>query len=66
MYTQSDKRLTQEQPKNASATWLPYTLIDQVILAAESQADLPPRGISLRNELRTEIVNRLKRVHALS
>ncbi|KAH9950096.1 nucleoporin Nup120/160-domain-containing protein [Amylocystis lapponica] len=62
----SDARLAQEQPRTASATWLPYTLIDQVLLAAESQDDLSARGQGLSKELRGEIVNRIKRVQKYS
>jgi len=62
----SDAQLTQEQPKSASATWLPYTLIDQVLLAADSQEKISTRGELLRKELRTEIANRMKRVQKFS
>ncbi|KZT74501.1 hypothetical protein DAEQUDRAFT_195531 [Daedalea quercina L-15889] len=62
----SDARLAQEQPKTSAATWLPYTLIDQVLLAADSQEDLSSRGKGLQKELRTEITNRIKRVQKYS
>ncbi|OBZ71774.1 hypothetical protein A0H81_08206 [Grifola frondosa] len=62
----SDARLAQEQPKTASATWLPYTLIDQVLLAAESQSDLSAQGRALQIELRAELSNRVKRVQKYS
>ncbi|OSX60529.1 hypothetical protein POSPLADRAFT_1066767 [Postia placenta MAD-698-R-SB12] len=61
----SEACLAQEQLKTASATWLPYTLIDQVLLAADSQENLSPRGGELRKGLRTEIATRMKRVQKM-
>ncbi|TFK43307.1 nucleoporin Nup120/160-domain-containing protein [Crucibulum laeve] len=58
----SDARLAREPTKNASATWLPYTLIDQVLVAATAQ-DKPPSRLS---ELRMEVTNRMKRVQKFS
>ncbi|CAA7259487.1 unnamed protein product [Cyclocybe aegerita] len=58
----SDKQLTRETSKNASTSWLPYGLIDQVLVAADSQMN-PPSHLS---ELRTAINNRVKRVQKLS
>ncbi|GBE77402.1 hypothetical protein SCP_0102750 [Sparassis crispa] len=58
----SDAHLAQERPKAASVTWLPYTLIDQVLAAVDTQQGLPIGAQSLRKELRTEISNRIKRV----
>ncbi|KAI0334875.1 hypothetical protein GY45DRAFT_1317953 [Cubamyces sp. BRFM 1775] len=66
MMRRSDARLTDELSKTASATWLPYTLIDQVLVAADSQSDLSPRGRSLLSDLRAEIASRLKRVQKFS
>ncbi|KAI8984997.1 nucleoporin Nup120/160-domain-containing protein [Trametes punicea] len=66
MMRRSDARLTDELSKTASATWLPYTLIDQVLVAADSQPDLSPRGRGLLGELRTEIASRMKRVQKFS
>ena len=63
---QSDSRLTDELAKTAGATWLPYTLIDQVLVAADSQTDLSPRGRSVLGELRAEIASRMKRVQKFS
>lgn len=59
-------RLVHEQPRSAAATWLPYTLIDQVLLAAESQDDLSVRGQDLRKQLRAAISTRLKHVEKLT
>ncbi|CAL1702056.1 unnamed protein product [Somion occarium] len=58
----SDARLATEQPRGNFVTWLPYTLIDQVLLAADSQDDLSSRARSFVQELRAEIASRLKRV----
>ncbi|EGO01552.1 hypothetical protein SERLA73DRAFT_158827 [Serpula lacrymans var. lacrymans S7.3] len=58
----SDARLARDPPKTASSTWLPYTLIDQVLIAAASQNDLSSRGQALQRELQKEISNRVKRM----
>ena len=63
---QSDARLAQEQPKTSAATWLPYTLIDQLLMAAESQPGLSARGQALSKELRGTIMNRINRVQQYS
>ncbi|KAJ3536697.1 hypothetical protein NM688_g6802 [Phlebia brevispora] len=63
---QDDARLQQEQAAGPAATWLPYTLIDQVLVAAETQEDLTPRGETLQKELQTEVSNRIKRLQKLS
>ncbi|THH33738.1 hypothetical protein EUX98_g479 [Antrodiella citrinella] len=52
--------------RTASATWLPYTLIDQVMMAAETQSDLSTHGQTLRSQLRVELSNRLKRVQKMN
>jgi len=53
-----DAQLTRETPKNAASTWLPYTLIDQVLLAGMAQEPSPSR----LSELRMEVTNRVKRM----
>ncbi|KAJ7162628.1 nucleoporin Nup120/160-domain-containing protein [Mycena crocata] len=58
----ADARLSRDPAKHAASTWLPYTLIDQVLVAATA-LDSPPLGLS---QLRTEIGNRLKRMQKLS
>ena len=63
---QDDARLQQEQATGPASTWLPYTLIDQVLLAAQSQEDLSTRGQSLRKELQAEVASRIKRLQKLS
>ncbi|GLB33440.1 putative nucleoporin Nup120/160 [Lyophyllum shimeji] len=57
----SDSQLAREAPQNACATWLPYTLIDQVLKAA-AEATSTPRLSALRSEIAT----RVKRMHKLS
>jgi hypothetical protein len=53
-------------PEHAMATWLPYTLIDQVVEAAREQAVLSPRAQTLRTDLDTELSNHVKRMQKLS
>lgn len=60
---QSDARLAQDEPRKASATWLPYTLIDQVLLIAHE--DTLPRVQELQKRLRAHIANHIKRVEKL-
>jgi hypothetical protein len=48
------------------ATWLPYTLIDQVVEAARDQPTLSARAQTLRTELDTELANHVKRMQKLS
>jgi len=57
----SDAQLARDAPQNACATWLPYTLIDQVLIAAAQAASTPRLSA-----LRTEISNRVKRMQKLS
>ena len=66
LWTQSDSRLTDELAKTAAVTWLPYTLIDQVLVAAGGQTDLSPRARTLLESLRSEIASRTKRVQKYS
>ncbi|KAJ7762811.1 nucleoporin Nup120/160-domain-containing protein [Mycena maculata] len=58
----ADTRLSRDPAKHAASTWLPYTLIDQVLAAASAQ-DSPPAALS---QLRSEISNRPKRMQKLS
>ncbi|KAJ7781667.1 nucleoporin Nup120/160-domain-containing protein [Mycena metata] len=57
-----DASLSRDPAKHAASTWLPYTLIDQV-LAAATALDSPPLGLP---QLRSEIGNRLQRMHKFS
>lgn len=52
--------------KMPGVTWLPYTLIDQVLAASAAQDDLGARGQMLRKELQTEVSNRVKRTQKVS
>ncbi|KAF8211558.1 nucleoporin Nup120/160-domain-containing protein [Mycena galopus ATCC 62051] len=58
MIQKADARLSRDPAKHAASTWLPYTLIDQVLVAATA-LDSPPPGLS---QLRTELANRVKRM----
>ena len=55
---QDDLRLEREFSGGPAATWLPYTLIDQVLAAAGEGRTA--RRQALRSELQTEIASRLK------
>lgn len=57
-----EARLARDPPKNTSATWLPYAIIDQVIVAAAEQ-DVEPPHLSV---LRSEVASRMKRMQKLS
>ena len=63
---QADAKLPRSSLTMSSATWLPYTLIDQVLVAAAAQDDLTPHGQALRRELQTEVSNRVKRMQKVS
>ncbi|KAF7330785.1 hypothetical protein MVEN_02417700 [Mycena venus] len=58
MIQKADAHLSRDPARHAASTWLPYTLIDQVLVAATA-LDSPPLGLS---QLRTEIANRVKRM----
>ncbi len=58
----SDKQLGREATKEASASWLPYALIDQVLIAADTLMDAPANLA----QLRAAINNRVKRMQKLS
>lgn len=64
--TQADAALSRVQPRASCTSWLPYTLIDQVLVAAAAQNDLGARGQMLRRTLQTEISNRVKRMQKTS
>ena len=63
---QSDARLARDPPTCASATWLPYTLIDQVLAAAATHDDLSQRRKSLQSDLQKELAARVKRMQKMS
>ncbi|GAW08242.1 Nuclear pore complex protein [Lentinula edodes] len=50
----TESRLARETPRNAGSMWLPYTLIDQVLVSGIAQEPSPPR----LSELRMEVTNR--------
>ncbi|KAF8639895.1 hypothetical protein AX17_001147 [Amanita inopinata Kibby_2008] len=54
-------KLIRETPQNASSTWLPYTLLDQVLAASKSLEQPPPSVLKFEREL----LNHVKRVHKL-
>ncbi|TFY70144.1 hypothetical protein EVG20_g2860 [Dentipellis fragilis] len=54
----TDVELTQNPPQHAMATWLPYTLFDQLLLATAEQEGLSPRAQTLRREVQAEVSNR--------
>ncbi|KAF5393577.1 hypothetical protein D9757_000399 [Collybiopsis confluens] len=56
-----DGQLAREPPKNAASTWLPYTLIDQVLMIGMAQEPTPAR----LSELRMEVTSRVKRMQKL-
>ncbi|KAJ7283368.1 nucleoporin Nup120/160-domain-containing protein [Mycena rebaudengoi] len=58
----ADTRLSRDPVKHATSTWLPYTLIDQVLVAATALGS-PPAGLA---QLRSEIMNRPKKLEKLS
>ncbi|KAF5363323.1 hypothetical protein D9756_000589 [Leucocoprinus leucothites] len=51
MVHQEKVKLARESPKTAGATWLPYNLLDQVLVAAAEQPRPPIRLVELRTEL---------------
>jgi len=57
----SDTQLARDSPQNACSTWLPYTLIDQVLVAAVETPSTPRLSA-----LRSEISDRTKRMEKLS
>ncbi|THG99568.1 hypothetical protein EW026_g2819 [Hermanssonia centrifuga] len=66
MIRKDNARLASEGLRTAASSWLPYNLIDQVLLAAESQEDLSPQGHTLRQESQKEISNRVSHMQKLS
>ncbi|KAH7888083.1 nucleoporin Nup120/160-domain-containing protein [Phlebopus sp. FC_14] len=63
----AESKLSRSPPKTACSTWLPYTLIDQVLVAAAGQEkELSARGLRLWKELQTEVNNRVKQMQKMS
>ena len=65
---QAESRLAQDPPKTAMSTWLPYTLIDQLLVATNEQTQCDPskRAIGLRRDLHREVSNGARRAQKLS
>jgi nuclear pore complex protein Nup160 len=65
---QAESRLAQDPPKTAMSTWLPYTLIDQLLVATneQTQMELSKRAINLRRDLHREVSNGARRAQKLS
>ena len=65
---QAESRLAQDPPKTALSTWLPYTLIDQLLVATneQTQSELSNRAIGLRRDLHREVSNGARRAQKLS
>jgi len=51
----SDKHLARDPSKNASSCWLPYSLIDQVLVAADGQINAPSSLPELKTALNTHV-----------
>jgi len=64
----AESRLAQDPPKTAMSTWLPYTLIDQLLVATneQTQGDLSKRAIGLRRDLHREVSNGARRAQKSS
>ncbi|KDQ20617.1 hypothetical protein BOTBODRAFT_626620 [Botryobasidium botryosum FD-172 SS1] len=62
MVQQRTAPLNITRPQQASSTWLPYTLIDEVIAACKAQTKLTKEDAGLLRQLREEVSIRVKRV----
>jgi nuclear pore complex protein Nup160 len=62
---QTESQLARDPPQNASATWLPYALLDQVLAVTREQSDLSARARTLQGDLETEISNHVRRMQKL-
>ncbi|KAF8266642.1 nucleoporin Nup120/160-domain-containing protein [Lactarius quietus] len=64
----AESRLSLDPPKTAMSTWLPYTLIDQLLVATneQTQTDLSKRAQELRRDLHREVSNGARRAQKLS
>ncbi|EJD54022.1 hypothetical protein AURDEDRAFT_110670 [Auricularia subglabra TFB-10046 SS5] len=54
--------LSSAVPRHAAVAWLPYTLIDEVIAACESTAELQASTAKWRGELKSELATRIKKM----
>ncbi|KAI9510623.1 nucleoporin Nup120/160-domain-containing protein [Russula earlei] len=64
----AESHLAQGPPKATASTWLPYPLIDQLLVATneQTQSDLSKRAIDLRLDLHREVSNGARRAQRLS
>jgi len=64
----AESRLAQDPPKTAMSTWLPYTLIDQLLVATneQTQSHLSKRAVALRRDLHREVSNGARRAQKSS
>ncbi|KAH8990090.1 nucleoporin Nup120/160-domain-containing protein [Lactarius akahatsu] len=64
----AESRLAQDPPRTAMSTWLPYTLIDQLLVATNEQAqsEQSKRAMELRRDLHREVSNGARRAQKLS
>ncbi|KAF8314772.1 hypothetical protein DL93DRAFT_2167187 [Clavulina sp. PMI_390] len=64
MVRKASQPLIRGTPEQSSATWLPYTLIDQVLIATEEEQKLgsSKAQADLAKQLRTEIDSRTKKL----
>jgi hypothetical protein len=67
VYQQAESHFAQDPPKTAMSTWLPYTLIDQLLVATneQTQRELSKQAISLRRDLHREVLNGARRAQKL-
>lgn len=64
-FPQANAPLPRLAPKRAASTWLPYGLVDAVIVAAETHGDLTPDAHNRLGELRSEVAARVRRIQKL-
>ncbi|KAH9036608.1 nucleoporin Nup120/160-domain-containing protein [Lactarius pseudohatsudake] len=64
----AESRLAQDPPRMAMSTWLPYTLIDQLLVATneQTQSEQSKRAMELRRDLHREVSNGARRAQKLS
>ncbi|TFY82965.1 hypothetical protein EWM64_g1046 [Hericium alpestre] len=65
MIRAADARLAQYPPKTSMATWLPYTLIDQ-LLVATAEESLSTKAQSLRKEVHSEVLSRTRKMEKMT
>ncbi|KAH9005802.1 nucleoporin Nup120/160-domain-containing protein [Lactarius hatsudake] len=60
--------IRKDPPRTAMSTWLPYTLIDQLLVATneQTQSEQSKRAMELRRDLHREVSNGARRAQKLS